>query len=796
MKKRLVLVGNGMAGVRCIEEILQLAPDDFEITIFGSEPHPNYNRILLSKVLQGDSGIQDIVLNDRGWYIKHGIQLFTGEKVMHIDPERQTVLSDSGRIRGYDVLILATGSIPFMLPLPGADKPGVMGFRSITDCLQIMESAKTYRKAAVIGGGLLGLEAARGLLNQGMEVDVIHNSPYLMNRQLDSTAARMLQERLEAQGMNFLMDKNTKRITGRKRAGGLQFTDGTHISADLVIMAVGIKPNVELALRSGIRVNRGIVVNDYMETGTPNIYAVGECAEHRGISYGLVAPLYEQGRILARKVCGQQTAPYLGSTLYSQLKVAGIEVFSAGQIQEETAEQSVISYDGHKGTYKKIVISRSGTLAGAVLFGDVREGSKLLEHIRRQADASILYTTVNQGMDLASDELRVAEMSDHDTICSCNGVSKSAIMGSIRENELETVEQIRDCTRATGTCGGCRPLVDALLEYTRTNKESGLPNAEAICGCTTSSHDLVKQAAHSSAYEDEYQLMASLGWHEPAGCATCRPALRYYLGVQNTSRFSAVHSREKLGALRRDDGTYTVIPRIPGGTLREQELTAIAEAVRKYEIPQTRLTNGGIELSGIQESNIDSLIQYLELELLEHSYGYPLPPVTTCVDPDSGDAAGNKASELAARLEKSFGNIQMPSPLFIAVSGSPAHSAGTLIKDLGFAAVPAGWELYVGGSGKQPVVQGQLLSLEASQEEALELATAFLQWYRESAWFLEPSWTWIQRMGGIIKLREQLFDGHFRNELTQRWREQPYAGHSGSSDQDLNHLRSELTSIH
>ncbi|USB31778.1 nitrite reductase large subunit NirB [Paenibacillus sp. YPG26] len=778
MTKRLVMIGNGMAGVRCIEEILKLAPNEFEITVFGSEPYPNYNRILLSKVLQGDSGIQEIILHDWDWYAKHGIQLYAGEKITCIDPEKMTVLSDSGRIRRYDVLILATGSLPFMLPLPGADMPGVMAFRNITDCLQIIESARTYRKAAVIGGGLLGLEAARGLLNQGMRVEVVHNSPFLMNRQLDRTAARMLQEKLEVQGMSFLLDKNTTRVTGRRRASGLRFSDGSHISADLVIMAVGIQPNVELASRSNILVNRGIIVNDFMETSIPNIYAVGECAEHRGISYGLVAPLYEQGKVLARTVCGIQTAPYQGSILFSQLKVAGAKVFSAGQIHEENAEQSIISYDGQRGTYKKIVISPTGNIAGAVLFGDVREGTSLLELIRRNADVSALYKADSHGEVSSQSNLQIAEMSDHETVCSCNGVSKSRIMNAIREEGLETVEQIRDCTRAAGTCGGCTPRVAALLKYTLTNMETGAQNVEAICGCTTYSHDMVKEAVSCHRYEDEYQLMTSLGWTQPMGCLICRPALHYYLGSQNSYLFNTEHPLKRSGALRRSDGTYTVVPRIPGGSLSDKGLMLLNEMVRNYEIPYLRLTNGGIELPGILESNIDSLIHHLGVEVMEYQYGYPLPPITTCTDPGWQIDAFHDPVSLAVKLEMSFGNRQMPSPLYIAVSGSPRHSAGTLTKDLGFAAAPAGWEVYVGGSSQPPLVQGQLLSVEAGEEEAVKLATAFLQWYQESAWYMEPSWKWLQRMGGIIKLREELFDEQVRDDLAGRWSKQPVTEHA------------------
>ena len=302
-KKQLVLVGNGMAGVRAVEEILKISNEEFQITIFGNEPHPNYNRILLSKVLQGDTDVKDITLNDWDWYEENGIQLYTGEEVVKVDPESKTVITDAGRVQPYDELILATGSLPFILPLPGADKEGVTAFRDIKDTDIMLEASKTYKKAAVIGGGLLGLEAARGLLNLGMDVTVIHLAPYLMERQLDATAGRLLQKELEKQGMKFLLEKQTEEIYGETRVEGLKFKDGSTLEADLVVMAVGIKPNVQLGKDCGLPVNRGIVVNDYMETEVPNIYAVGECAEHRGIAYGLVAPLYEQAKVLAKKIC-------------------------------------------------------------------------------------------------------------------------------------------------------------------------------------------------------------------------------------------------------------------------------------------------------------------------------------------------------------------------------------------------------------------------------------------------------------------------------------------------------------
>ncbi|UUZ93973.1 FAD-dependent oxidoreductase [Paenibacillus sp. P25] len=388
-KQKLVLIGNGMAGVRCVEEILAIAPHRFEITIFGAEPHPNYNRIMLSKVLQGDTTVNDITINDWQWYIDNGITLHAGDPVVRIDTANRKVISQKGRTAEYDQLILATGSLPFMLPLPGADKPGVTAFRDINDCNKMLEASRSYKKAVVIGGGLLGLEAARGLLNLGMEVSVVHIFNYLMERQLTPTSAHMLRKELERQGMRFLLEKQTAKIFGKKRVEGLLFKDGSKVEADLVVIAVGVRPNIKLAADSGIETNRAIVVDDFMETNVPGVYAVGECAEHRGMVYGLVAPLYEQGKVLAKRICGVDTEGYPGSILYSQLKVSGVEVFSAGEIRDSEITTSVKAIDGIRNTYKKIAV-RDNKIVGAVLFGDSGEGNKLLGYIKQQADVSVL----------------------------------------------------------------------------------------------------------------------------------------------------------------------------------------------------------------------------------------------------------------------------------------------------------------------------------------------------------------------------------------------------------------------
>ena len=383
-KQEIVLIGNGMAGIRAVEEILKLAPNRFKITVFGSEPYPNYNRIQLSKVLQGDTEVADITLNTWEWYEEKGILLYPGETVIEIDTDNQIVSTDKKRQVKYDKLIMATGSDPFMLPLPGIDRKGVTAFRNIKDCELMISASENYKKAVVIGGGLLGLEAARGLLNLGMQVDVVHLSDCLMERQLDKTAGKMLQKELENQGMNFLLEKQSAEITGLDRVEGLKFKDGEEVKADLVVMAVGIKPNVTLANESGIKVNRGIIVNDYLETTVPNVFAVGECAEHREMVYGLVAPLYQQGLEMAKRICGMDSEGYQGSVLSTQLKVSGVDVFSAGEINEDEDTKSVRVFDDWLGVYKKVLV-KEGKITGAVLFGDTQDGTRLLSLINKKA---------------------------------------------------------------------------------------------------------------------------------------------------------------------------------------------------------------------------------------------------------------------------------------------------------------------------------------------------------------------------------------------------------------------------
>ncbi|WP_274648699.1 nitrite reductase large subunit NirB [Paenibacillus humicola] len=766
-KQKLVVVGNGMAGVRCVEEIMKLAPDRFETTIFGGEPHPNYNRILLSKVLQGDTDVREITINDWDWYKTNGIELYAGDPVVRIDTNRRRVIGESGRIVNYDKLIVATGSLPFMLPLPGADKPGVRAFRDIADCTAMMEASKTYRKAAVIGGGLLGLEAARGLLNLGMDVHVVHNVRYLMNRQLDETAAGLLKRELERQGMKFLLAKQTERILGRKRAEGLLFTDGSSIEADLVVVAVGIRPNVRLAAESGMDVHRAIVVNDYMETSVPDVYAVGECAEHRGMVYGMVAPLYEQGKVLAARLCGTATKPYEGSILASQLKVSGVDLFSAGEIRDAEVTTSIQTFDGVKGVYKKITV-RDDRIVGAVLYGDTSDSGRLLGYIKRQADVSVLEESGAAakagGTDVA------AAMPDAETVCACNGVSKGVIAAAIRERGLKTAEEVRACTKASSSCGGCKPLVTAILNYTLSHADAGAAPKETVCGCTGLSHAELKRDIRLGGFASPGEAMAALGWERPEGCAVCRPALSYYIGAAGHAAGSGAGASPSAYS----GAAVTLTPRMYGGLTNAEQLRRIADAIDTHGIPRVKLSPGGrLELSGLDAAAAAAVCAAFGLpadEIAGASWGYPAPAVATCAGAGYERSALRDSVRLGGLLERRLAGLRLPAAVSAGVSGSPLHRAGTLAMDLGLAGSPAGWEIYVGGSGGSRLKPGVLLGTEPDDEAALELAAAFLQLYANEADYGETTAHWVERTG-LMQLREMLFDRHVRSALLRRLEE-------------------------
>ncbi|MDO7907767.1 nitrite reductase large subunit NirB [Paenibacillus sp. JX-17] len=757
-KQKLVLVGNGMAGLRALEHLLKLAPDQYEITIFGSEPHPNYNRIMLSSVLAGGADLNDIVLNDLDWYAGNHIQLHLGHTVTRLDTERRKVYSDKGAVVEYDKLILATGSNPFMLPLPGADKEGVIAFRSIQDCQMMMETSRSYRKAAVIGGGLLGLEAARGLLHLGMEVSVIHIHPYLMDRQLDEAASRMLQSELEAQGMKFLLSRSSESILGRKRVKGLRFSGGETIDTDLIVMAVGIKPNTELARGAGIEVNRGIVVNDNMETNIPGVYALGECAEHRGISYGLVAPLYEQGAVLAKRLAGAPTDGYHGSVTSTKLKVSGVDVFSAGTFIEQEGTRVLKFQDEISGVYKKLVIHED-RLAGAVLFGDIDDGAELFSIIKsgesiKGREKELLLGIPSDARNISSGNNRLMQMSNEEIVCGCNGVSKGTILEAIQEKDCTSVGQIKACTKASASCGGCKPQVEGLLQLYAGDK--AVSAKEGICGCTTLTRDEIVEEMKRMRLMSVKEVMNVLGWDTEEGCTKCRPALNYYLGMlwpeEYVDEKESRITNERFHANIQKDGTYSVVPRIYGGVTSPAELKKIAEVAEQFEVPLVKFTGGQrLDLLGIRKENLPKIWEALDMPS-GHAYGKTLRTVKTCVGNTFCRFGTQDAIGMGIRLEKEFERLNTPSKVKLAVSGCPRNCAEATIKDFGIVAIDGGWELHIGGNGGVHVRATDLLCVVKTEDEVVEWASAFLQYYREHANWNERTSNWVERVGlGSIK---------------------------------------------
>lgn len=772
-KKKLVMIGNGMAGVRTIEEIIKLEPEAFDITIFGQEPHPNYNRIKLSTVLQGDTTVEDIIMNSWEWYEENHIELFTGETIVNIDTDKKRVLSDKGREVEYDELIIATGSSSFILPVPGADKQGVTGFRDIRDCETMINTSKQYKKAAVIGGGLLGLEAARGLLNLGMEVEVIHLMPHLMERQLDPTSSKMLKDELETQGMNFLMEKQTAAILGEERVTGLRFTDGSEIAVDLVVMAVGIKPNVDIARDSGIYVNRGIVVDDFMHTSVANVYAVGECAEHRELVYGLVAPLYEQGKVLASILCGAETKPYEGSIVGTGLKVSGVDLFSAGEIEDDENTKSIKVHNEFDGVYKKIII-RDNRISGIVLYGDTKDSSRLFKMLMKKEDVSgmtsvsILESGCCGG---GSDSNDVAAMADDDIVCGCNGVTKGTIVEAIQSKELTTVDEVGGCTNAGRSCGRCKSQIADILAYTLGDKFDVAAKKTALCGCTTLSRDEVVAEMKEKGLTSIREVMNVLEWKQEEGCSKCRPALNYYLGMilqdQYVDDRDSRLVNEKMHANIQKDGTYSVIPRMYGGVTSAEDLKKIAEVAEKYNVPLVKLTGGQrIGLYGVKKDDLPAMWEELGMPS-GYAYGKTLRTVKTCVGAKFCRFGTQDSMGLGIELEKKFERLDTPHKVKMGVSACPRNCAEAGIKDFGVVGIDGGWEVYVAGNGGTDLRAGDLLETVKTKEEVIELIGAFMQYYRETANYLERTSKWVERVG-LDQVKEILANENTRQALNER----------------------------
>ncbi len=780
MREQLVLVGNGMAGVRTLEELLKLAPDRYDITVFGAEPYGNYNRILLSPLLAGEKTVDDIMLNDDAWYRDHGITLYKGNKVTEIDRVRRRVIAADGTTVRYDRLLLATGSHPFMIPVPGRDLDGVIAFRDIHDVDRMLQASRDYSKAVVIGGGLLGLEAANGLMKQGMEVTVVHLLDRLMERQLDKPAAALLKRSLEARGLTFLMEAQTAEILGNGRVRGVRFKDGSEVAADLVVMGVGIVPNTDLARQAGLYCERGIVVNDTLQTYDPSIYAVGECAQHRGIAYGLVAPLFDQGRVAANHLANLGYARYEGSVTSTKLKVTGIDLFSAGEFNESANDEVLLMQDSAAGTYKKLVV-RDNRIKGAVLYGDTIDGTWYFQLMREGTSIADFRKTILFGQHDLGDaghgvETRVMALPDSAEICGCNGVCKGAIVKAITRQGLFTLEDVRAHTKASSSCGSCTGLVEALLSGTVGEGYDAAPNRQPLCKCTEYSHDEIIAAIKTNGLKNMAAVRGFLEWKTPDGCHVCRPALNYYLlaywpGEYDDDAQSRFINERAHGNIQKD-GSYSVVPRFFGGLCKPDELRAIAAACDKYQVPEVKVTGGQrIDMFGVKKEDLPRMWADLSRAGLVsgHAYGKALRTVKTCAGKNWCRFGTQDSTGLGVVLEQMTWGSWMPHKFKMAVSGCPRNCAEATIKDFGVVCVDSGYELHVGGNGGIKVRVTDLLVKVDTEAEVMEYCAAFIQLYREEAHYLERTAPWVERVS-LSYIKSRLLDDEpGRKELAARF---------------------------
>ncbi|AKC86345.1 nitrite reductase [Pseudoxanthomonas suwonensis] len=777
-KPRLVVVGNGMAGIRTLEELLKLAPDMYDITVFGAEPHPNYNRILLSPVLAGEQDFDEIVLNPLSWYADHGITLHLGKEATTIDRVRRKIVAADGTEAEYDRLLLATGSVPFILPIPGKDLKGVIGYRDIHDTRTMIETARAKQHAVVIGGGLLGLEAANGLKLRGMQVTVVHLAGWLLERQLDPVAGALLEKSLAERGLDFRLNTSTTGIVGNEagEVAAVRFSDGEQIPADLVVMAAGIRPNTTLAQAAGIHCNRGIVVNDTLQTYDPRVYAVGECASHRGIAYGLVAPLFEQAKICANHLATWGIGIYKGSAVSTKLKVTGIDLFSAGDFMGGEGSEEIVLSDPAGGLYKKLVI-RDDKLVGACLYGDTGDGAWYFKLIKDASAIGERRDTLAFGETALGDagtagQDRAATMADGDEVCGCNGVCKGTIVKAVREQGLFTVDEVKKQTKAASSCGSCTGLVEQILMNCLGSNFQETPKTKAVCGCTGLTHGEVRQAIREHHLVSHAQAYAFMEWRTPNGCATCRPAINYYLlSTWPREAVDDPQSRfinERAHANIQKDGTFSVVPQMKGGVTNPSELRRIADVADKYAIPMVKVTGGQrIDLLGVKKEDLVGVWKDLGMKS-GHAYGKSIRTVKTCVGSEFCRFGTQNSTQMGIDLETMLANMWSPHKVKLAVSGCPRNCAESGIKDVGIIAVDSGWEIHVGGNGGIKTEVARFLAKVRTAEEVKEYTGAFLQLYREEAYYLDRTVHYLERVGLDYVKRKVVDDAANRRALYER----------------------------
>lgn len=766
-KQKLVVVGNGMAPGRILEDLFDQSPDAYDVTIFNAEPRVNYNRLMLSPVLSGEKTYEDIITHDDDWYAKHGITLHKAARVSAVDRDAKTVTSETGITAPYDKLVIATGSNPFIIPLPGHDLDGVLTYRDLDDVERMIKVSADEGTAVVIGGGLLGLEAAAGLKMQGMDVVVLHLMPTLMERQLDPAAGYLLERAFEELGIRVMTKANTHEIVGEDgKVAGVRLDDGTLIDCEMVVMAVGIRPSMGLAKEIGLDCNRGVLVSDDMRTSDPDIFSVGECVEHRDQCYGLVAPLYEMASVIAENLTGGK-AEYTGSVTATKLKVTGIALYSAGDFAEAPDREEIVLRDASSGVYKRLVL-KDNKIIGAVLYGETSDGPWFFDMLKKGTDVSemretLIFGQAYQGGSPLDPLAAVAALPDDAEICGCNGVCKGKIVSTITELGLTSLDDVRSHTKASASCGTCTGLVEQLMVHTLGDSYN--PNAvTAMCSCTDLGHGDVRRLIKAKGLKTIPAVMQELEWSTSNGCPKCRPALNYYLVCDWPDEYADDYQsrfiNERVHANIQKDGTYSVVPRMWGGMTSAHELRTIADVVDKYAIPAVKCTGGmRIDMLGIKKEDLPGVWEDLGKAgfVSGQAYAKGLRTVKTCVGENWCRFGTQDSTGLGIKLEKFMWGSWTPAKLKLAVSGCPRNCAEATCKDIGVICVDSGFELHFAGAAGLDIKGTEILGNVTSEDEVMEHVVALAQMYREQGFYLERIYKWAKRIG-LDEIRSQIMD--------------------------------------
>ena len=760
---RVVIVGGGIAGQAVCEALRERDPG-VAITLVCGESTAPYDRVRLSEILVSGEDPETLALRPPEWYADSGVELLVGRTVTWADPARGLLGLDDGDELGFDRLVLATGSQPLMPPIPGIGLEGVHPFRDPADCEAIRcAAAGDVERAAVIGGGLLGLEAARGIAAQGCAVTVVHLLDRLMERQLDAGASALLGPALGGLDIDVELERNTQQIIGPDRAHGLRFTDGSELSAELVVVSIGIRSETELARSMGLVCDRGIIVDDAMCTSLPGVLAVGECAQHRGVVYGLVAPILEQARVaaatLATGAVPGTSSLYLGSVPSAKLKVAGIDLVCAG---EAIGDLEAVVTDAATGVYRKLAV-RDGRVVGAVLLGDTRGAESLVAAVRAaEPVADPLQALADASL------AGPADLPDAAQICDCNGVCKGALVEAVAGGGCATPREVMAVTRAGTGCGSCRAAVKEIVAAAA----GGLSDEPAyLCPCRKQTREQLAQRIRDDGMQSVSEVSAACGTGRE--CGACKPALAYLVSEVCDNRHreerDARFINDRVHANIQRDGTFSVVPRMYGGVTSPAELRRIADVAEKYEVPMVKVTGGQrLDLLGVRKQDLPAIWRELGMPS-GHAYSKAIRTVKTCVGTDFcryglGDSIG-----LGIEMEKAWEGLHTPHKVKSGVSGCPRNCAEATVKDIGCVAVEGGWQVRAGGAAGGNVREADVLATVTTRAEALRVATTFLQFYRENAEYKERTYDFIPRIG-LEKVREVVLDEERGAALRERLR--------------------------